>query len=212
MYASTGLSWLAVPVWPSAGSQRHICSGCFYPAYLKTEKIDLGTFKWVCNEWSLEKSPQTPSILRIYLERWMGKWRMKSRYLLSPEDRSLKVSRSTNRSEGALLALGHSAFPENSLFISGTHWRGGFHCPSRTKPEKDSWLGCLRQPQPSKTHQGLPTGYWVCVYSSAKLKVEPPSPPNQTYKSFSAFPAQGAVYSLKACPAWVKWHGFWNFL
>lgn len=65
---------------------------------------------------------------------------------------------------------------------------------------------------PSRTHQGPPTGYWICVFSSAKLKVEPASPPNQTYRSFSAFPAQGAVYSLKACPAWVKWHGFWNFL
>lgn len=35
-----------------------------------------------------EKPPYLPSILRMYLERWRGRSRIKSRYLLNPEDRS----------------------------------------------------------------------------------------------------------------------------
>lgn len=64
MYASTGPSWLAVPMWPSAGSQRHTCAGYFYPAYLKKKKIDLGTFKLDCNgEVSWEIPQYTPAYL-----------------------------------------------------------------------------------------------------------------------------------------------------
>lgn len=133
-----------MPVWPSAGSQRHICSGWFYQAYLKEKKkVNLGPFKLDCNGKSLKKSPIHPSILRIYLERWMGRWRMKSRYLLAPEDRSLTASKSASRSEGVHPALGMSAFLENSLFVSQRHWRELVCCPSRMKPEKGTWRGCL---------------------------------------------------------------------
>lgn len=67
---------------------------------------------------------------------------MKSRYFLTPEDRSLTASRSNNRSE-VYLALGMSAFPENSLFISEIHWSELFPWDSRMKPEKGTWLDCL---------------------------------------------------------------------
>lgn len=67
---------------------------------------------------------------------------MKSRYFLTPEDRSLTASRSSNRAE-VYLALGMSAFPENSLFISQIHWNELFPWDSRMKPEKGAWLDCL---------------------------------------------------------------------
>ena len=92
----------------------------------------------------LEKPPNRPRILRIYLERWMGSWRMKSRYLLTPEDSSLTVSSSSSTSvAGAKPDLDTLAFSENSLFISEIHWSELFHCTSRGKPGKGAQLGHL---------------------------------------------------------------------
>lgn len=105
-------------------------------------------------EGVLEKPHNMPHILRIYLERWMGSWRMKSRYLLTPEDSSLTVSSSNSTSvAGAKPDLDTLAFSENSLFISEIHWSELFHCTSRGKPGKGAQLGHLwNESKPTQGH------------------------------------------------------------
>ena len=128
-----------MPAPPSAGSQSYTCSRCSYPANLEEQEVGLGTSHLGHEEGEavLEKPPNRPHILRIYLERWMGSWRMKSRYLLTPEDSSLTVSSSNSTSvAGAKPDLDTLAFSENSLFISEIHWSELFHRTSRGKPGK----------------------------------------------------------------------------
>ena len=110
------------------------------------QEVGLGTSNLGHSEREgvLEKPPNKSRILRIYLERWMGSWRMKSRYLLTPEDSSLTVSRSSSTSvAGAQPDLDTLVFSENSLFISEIHWSELFHCTSRGKPGKGAHLGHL---------------------------------------------------------------------
>ena len=128
---------------PSAGSQSYTCSRCSYPANLEKQEVGLGTSHLGHDEGEgvLEKPPNRPHILRIYLERWMGSWRMKSQYLLTPEDSSLTVSSSSSTSGAG--AKPDLAFSEKSLFISEIHWSELFHCISRGNPGKGAQLGHL---------------------------------------------------------------------
>lgn len=99
------------------------------------------TWATVRERGCLRNPRNKPRILRIYLERWMGSWRMKSRYLLTPEDSSLMVSRSSSTSVArAQPDLDTLVFSENSLFISEIHWSELFHCTSRGKPGKGAQL------------------------------------------------------------------------
>lgn len=132
MYALPIPFWPVVSVGPSAGSHRHICSGWFYSAYLKKDKR--WTDNWVKMGILLRNPQYTPNIPRIYLERWTGKKRMKSRYLLTPEDKSTTASKLINKSEWVHHDL--LGFTENSLFILEIHWSKFFDRSIRMKTKK----------------------------------------------------------------------------